>query len=166
MGVEILKLQPGAQALGAAPVGLVSSGPGGDVGRAVMCGDRPGEQAGHARGCSVWTGGSGIWCVCCFSFLTKRLVLASLSHSWDLVEDTRSGLGRAMEVQILHACRPRALCPSLPGSLRGPELMRRVGNQVRKLKNKGMRLRPSRVPEILTGEGEGRRGQPVEGCPS
>jgi len=41
----------------------------------------PGGQVGHTRGWSVWTGGSGILCVCCFSFLTKRLVLASLSHS-------------------------------------------------------------------------------------
>lgn len=59
------------------------------MGRAgVVWGLWAGEQAGTARGWSVWTGGSGILCVCCFSFLTKRLVLASVCLiPWDLVED-------------------------------------------------------------------------------
>lgn len=43
----------------------------------------------------------------------------------------------------------------LPGSLRCPEVMRVVGNQVWKFKNKGIRLRPSHVPESLTREGGG-----------
>lgn len=69
----------------------------------------------------MWTGCSGILRVCCFSFLTKRLVLASLSHSWDLVGDKRSVLGRAMKVEIFQTCRPRTLEPSAP---REPEMSR------------------------------------------
>lgn len=111
-----------------------------------------GEQAGTARGWSVWTGGSGILCVCCFSFLTKRLVLASVCLiPWDLVEDIRLGLERAMEVKFLQAC-------SL-GRCRGARCVRH--SWIGGIKAGGLEIRtrdgPSRLPCSLTGEGREER---------
>lgn len=98
-----------------------------------------GEQAEQLRVC---TGGSGILRVCCFSFLTQRLALASVRppHSWDLVGDTRSGLRRSKPPRP--AGRGHS-SPQLPGSPRRPDLAWVLQNQVQKFKNEGTRPRPS-----------------------
>lgn len=73
----------------------VRRGPGswgrGGVGRAGAWGEQ-----GEPQGLRVRTGGSGVRHGRCFASLTKRLVLAHRSHSWDLVGD-RSVLGRALQ---------------------------------------------------------------------
>lgn len=101
----------------------------------------------------MWTGGSGISCVCCFSFLTKRLVWASVCLiPWDLVEDIRLGLERAMEVKFLQAC-------SL-GHCQGARCVLHSWIVVY-IKAGDLEIRtcdgPSRLPCSLTGEGREER---------
>lgn len=82
-GREILKPPAGGQVSGAAWLGqLRAPSPGDGVGRAgvVWGAVGAGEQAGTARGWSVWTGGSGILCVCCFSNQEAGFGIC-LSHS-------------------------------------------------------------------------------------
>lgn len=78
------------------------------------------EQVELEAALRVCAGGSGILRVCCFSFLTKRLVLASVCLVPGIWWEMR-GQGWVVEVKVLQACLPRILEPSAP---REPEMSR------------------------------------------
>lgn len=81
-----------------------------------------GTVAGEQGRALLGTGCSGILCVCCFSFLTKRLVLASLSVSFlGSRERFKVRAGKGHRGQNLAGLGHSS--PQLPGNLSYPELM-------------------------------------------